>query len=215
MTSLLRDSGLTLVLCLLFLGSWIGQAIFGWHEYNETSHTHGGPQIAFTAYLTTGHFVEATGENWESEFLQMGLFVVLTSFLFQKGSPESNDPDKGPAPEPAVTKDSPWPVRAGGMWLALYKRSLGIVFLLLFAVSITLHLLGGHVDYNEDRREHGEPPATISEYARSPRFWFESFQNWQSEFLSLAAMVYLAVYLRYAGSAESKSVATPHHEHGN
>ena len=45
------------------------------------------------------------------------------------------------------------------------------------------------------------------------RFWFESFQNWQSEFLSLAAMVYLAVYLREKGSAESKPVAAAHEAH--
>jgi hypothetical protein len=40
-------------------------------------------------YLTTGDFVEATFENWESEFLQMGMYIVLTAFLFQKGSSES------------------------------------------------------------------------------------------------------------------------------
>jgi hypothetical protein len=47
------------------------------------------------------------------------------------------------------------------------------------------------------------------------RFWFESFQNWQSEFLSLWAMVVFTIFLRQRGSKESKPVATPHSESGD
>jgi hypothetical protein len=68
--------------------------------------------------------------------------------------------------------------------------------------------------YNEDQLDHGGETVTSLGYMGTSRFWFESFQNWQSEFLSLAAMVYLAVYLRQRGSAESKPVATPHDESG-
>jgi hypothetical protein len=55
-------------------------------------------------------------------------------------------------------------------------------------------------------------PSRSCKFMGTSRFWFESMQNWQSEFLSLAAMVYLSVYLRERGSAESKPVAAPHDE---
>jgi len=54
----------------------------------------------------------------------------------------------------------------------------------------------------------------LSAYVTSARFWFESLQNWQSEFLAIGAMVWLSVYLRYRGSPESKPVHAAHHETG-
>ena len=48
------------------------------------------------------------------------------------------------------------------------------------------------------------------EYLTTSQFWFESFQNWQSEFLAVAAIVWASVYLRQRGSPESKPVAEPH-----
>ncbi len=99
-------------------------------------------------YLGTGAFLEATFENWESEFLQMGMYVILTVFLFQKGSSESKpvgrdapqDEDPRDAPLKAAT---PWPVRRGGWVLKLYEHSLSIMFLLLFLASFALHAVGG------------------------------------------------------------------------
>jgi len=52
------------------------------------------------------------------------------------------------------------------------------------------------------------------EYLGTAQFWFESMQNWQSEFLAVAAIVWASVYLRQRGSPESKPVAAPHHETG-
>jgi hypothetical protein len=208
----LRDNGLSLALLGLFLLSWIGQWLTGWHVCNEERRQHGQPALEALAYLGSGHFLEATGENWESEFLQMGVFVLLTAFLFQKGSPESNDPDH-PEPERAVGPHSPWPLRRGGWWASVYRHSLSLAFLLLFLLSFAMHVAGGFIEYADDRREHGQPPSSCSAYLASSRFWFESLQNWQSEFLSLVTMVYLSVYLRQAGSAESKPVAAAHDEH--
>lgn len=213
MRRLIRNHGLTLVLLALFLLTMTGQWLSGWCTYNDDQIDHGRLGISLWQYLGTGHFLEATGENWESEFLQMGLFVVLTAFLFQKGSPESHDPDAPEDPHP-VTERSPWMVRRGGWWLALYRYSLGLAFLLLFLVSWMMHALGGWNENNSERLLHGQPPSSLGGYLLSARFWFESLQNWQSEFLSLVAMVYLSVYLRHEGSAESKPVAAPHDEHG-
>ena len=167
-----------------------------------------------STYLGTGHFGEATFENWESEFLQMAFYVLLTIYLYQVGSSESKRPDTLEIvdldPRDSPQKDrAPWPVRTGGLVLVLYEHSLSLAFALLFLASLTLHAITGVVHYNEERMAHGEPAATIIEYASSSQFWFESFQNWQSEFLSLAAMVGFTIFLRQRGSPESKPVDAP------
>jgi hypothetical protein len=220
MRQFFRNNGLTLVIMGLFLGTWVGQAGTGLREHNNQERQHGGAAMGMGEYLTSGHFWEATAENWESEFLQMGMFVVLTCFLYQKGSPESKDPEDDADPvdnDPSLQRNrpgAPWPVRRGGVWLWLYSRSLSLTFFAMFAVSFYLHGRHGAREYNDDAREHGEPPVTTLGYMETSRFWFESLQNWQSEFLSLAGMVYLSVYMRQRGSAESKPVATPHQESG-
>jgi len=93
MKKVLRNNSLSLVFFLLFLVSIVGQTITGLKQYNENMQEKGGQQVGLRQYLSSGHFLESTFENWESEFLQMGLFVVMTIFLYQKGSSESKDPD--------------------------------------------------------------------------------------------------------------------------
>jgi hypothetical protein len=206
---------LTLTLLGLFLLTLVGQIWSGLREYNTEQREHGQPTESLGAYLLSGHFVEATMENWESEFLQMGAFVILTVFLRQKGSPESKpmegeeEVDREPDPS---RSGAPWPVRKGGFVLWLYSNSLSIAFFLLFAISFLLHAAGGAHDYSQQQLTHGQPTVSIAQYMVTSRFWFESFQNWQSEFLSIAAMVYLAVYLRQKGSPESKPVDASHEE---
>ena len=219
MRKFLRDNGLTVVMLTLFALSFTGQVLTGHKEYNDDQTEHGRAEAGLGEYLTTGHFVEATFENWESEFLQMAAYVMLTVFLYQRGSSESKDPDKEEEVdrdprESRDKKDAPGPVRAGGLVLKLYENSLFIAFALLFLLSFALHAMGGHEEYNGDQREHGRPEVTVLGYVASSRFWFESFQNWQSEFLSVAAIVLLTVWLRQKGSPESKPVDAPHSETG-
>ena len=170
-------------------------------------------------YLATGHPWEALFENWESEFLQMAVFVLLTTFLIQKGSPESRRPgvkelvDADPR-DFADDPDAPWPVRRGGWILRLYEHSLGLAFVLLFLIAWVGHALGGFAEYAADQVTHHQPRPALTDYLMSARFWFESFQNWQSEFLAIASMVWLAVYLRQRWSPESKPVHAPHAETG-
>ena len=216
----LRNNGLSLVLLLLFILFWIGQTLAGFRFHNDERRAHGESPVSMGEYVRSGDFWSATAENWESEFLQMAMFVVLTACLFQKGSPESKDPDEDDDPvdaDPRLSKDdpkAPWPVRKGGVVLWLYSNSLSIVFFAMFLLSVWVHAAKGAEAHNEEQRQHGEETVTALSYMGTSRFWFESFQNWQSEFLSLFAMVYFAVYLRQKGSAESKPVATPHDEHG-
>jgi TM2 domain-containing membrane protein YozV len=221
MKRLLRENGLSIVwLGLFFLSFIFGQIVFGRLTYNKDQRDHRRPEAGVAEYLTTPHFVEATMENWESEFLQMFLFIALTSFLYQKGSAESKKIDEEEAVDrdPALSKhksDAPYPVRRGGVLLSLYKYSLSLAFLTLFFICFFLHAAGGARDYNDEQREHGSVErVTMLEYMGTSRFWFESFQNWQSEFLAVGLMVVLTIWLRQQGSPESKPVDAPHSQTG-
>lgn len=215
----MRRRSLTLVMMGCFAVFLAGQVWAGWYEYNEALIEHGGAAATLATYLSTGHFWEALFENWESEFLQMAAFVTFTTVLVQEGSPESRRlgvkelVDADPR-DFADQPDVPWPVARGGWVLALYERSLGLTLFFLFIGSWIGHALGGWREYVHDQALHGQPDVGLWAYVSSSRFWFESFQNWQSEFLSVAAMVWLAVYLRQRGSPESKAVHAPHAETG-
>ena len=94
--------------------------------------------------------------------------------------------------------------------LALYEHSLAIAFFVLFFLSWALHAAGGVASFNEEQLQHGEAPIPVWRYVTTSQFWFESMQNWQSEFIAVAAIVGLSIFLRQRGSAESKPVAEPH-----
>jgi hypothetical protein len=86
---------------------------------------------------------------------------------------------------------------------------------LLFVASFILHLRYSAVAANAEAAMHGQPTQSIMQHLASAQFWFESFQNWQSEFLSTAVIVVLSIFLRFRGSPESKPVAAPHAETGS
>ncbi len=178
-----RNNSLSIVFLILFFLSLIGQSITGLKQYNEEIMEMGGQAIKMPESLTSGHFLQATFENWESEFLQMALFMILSIFLYQKGSSESKDPDKKEAvdrePNPA-RKNAPWPVKKGGLILALYRHSLCYALSLLFIISFILHWYGSLKDYNEEQILKGNPTVSAVAYLDNSRFWFESFQNWES-----------------------------------
>jgi hypothetical protein len=214
-----KKNGLSIVLLALFLVSMFGQIAAGRLAYNEEQAEHGQPPVSLSAYLASGHFWEATGENWESEFLQMAAFVLLTTFLYQQGSAESKRLDviEDVDIDPRRFRDQPevpGPVRRGGWTLVLYENSLGIAFALLFILSVAIHGIAGLREHNEQNEAHRQPAMTLVQYMTSAPFWFESFQNWQSEFLSLAGMVIGTIWLRQRGSAESKPVHAAHAETG-
>jgi hypothetical protein len=220
MRRILRENGLSIVLFIcFFITILFGQSLTGHKEYNNDQQEHGQPAIGYGEYLGSGHFLEATMENWESEFLQMGLYVLLTVFLYQKGSSESKDPEKEEAVDrdPSKSrhkKDAPWPVRKGGFILKLYENSLFLAFMLLFLCTFWFHAVGGARVFSEEQLQHGGQAVTTIQYIGTSRFWFESLQNWQSEFLAIFAMVTLSIFLRQKGSPESKPVDAPHSQTG-
>jgi hypothetical protein len=218
-SQVLRANGLSITLFTLFLVFWVGQIVAGHRYYNEEQLEHQQEPVTLAEYLKTGEFVEATAENWESEFLQMAAYVIFTVFLFQRGSSESKKMNGSEEVnrDPRLSRhkrDAPWPVRRGGWVLTLYSNSLSLAFLLLFLVSFILHAIGGTHAHNEEELAHGGQTLTVLQYLQSSQFWFESFQNWQSEFLAIGMMVVLSVFLRQRGSPESKPVDAPHSSTG-
>jgi hypothetical protein len=215
--SFFYKNSLSIVFLSLFLIFLSFQSYTGWKQYNEEMTEKGGASIEYFSYFTTSHFSEATFENWESEFLQMALYVMLTIFLRQQGSSESKPLDEKEEvdQEPKVHTNAPWPVKKGGIWLKLYKHSLTIAFFILFLVSFVLHAFSSLGEYNEELILEGKPTEKMSEFILNSKLWFESFQNWQSEFLAVFSIVVLSIFLRQKGSPESKPVDAPNSQTGS
>jgi len=209
MTKFLKNNGLSLALLGLFFACWYGQFATGFRNHNEDLRTHERPPLTRSAYFASGAFWEATFENWESEFLQMGIYTVFTAFLYQRGSSESN-------PLPGEEEDQKkYPrkyFRDQPVLRKLYENSLSLALFGLFLFSFVGHLISGHYAENLERAiaPHPLPPQSTAEFFGDSQFWFQSLQNWQSEFFSVAIMVMLTIFLRQKGSAQSKEVDAPH-----
>jgi hypothetical protein len=215
MKRVLHNNGLSLVLFGLFVMFEIGLSIVGQRRYNQERIDHRLAPVNFANYLVSADFMEATMENWESEFLQMFAYVVLTTFLFQKGSAESKSLDGNEAVdrdprEARLKQDAPSPVRRGGLSLTLYSHSLSLALLLLFCISFALHAMSGAREHSILEVAHGGHAVSVIEYLATAQFWFESLQNWQSEFFSIGVMIVFSIVLREKGSPESKPVDAPH-----
>lgn len=122
-----------------------------------------------------------------------------------------DEPPEGHRNDP----DAPWPVRRGGVALWRYKNSLSLAFVLLFLSSWLAHAATGAREYSAELVAHGGARIGTVEYTTRAHYWFESFQNWQSEFLAVVSIVLLSIYLRQQGSPESKPVHAPIRETGS
>lgn len=217
----LRDHGLALVFGGLLLVALVGQAVSGLAGVNGDARDHGLATIGMGEYLASSSFAVDLAENWQSEYLQFLLFIILTVWFVQKGSPESKPLDKigresdkdqkvGEFAEP----DSPAWAKVDGWRRGLYSHSLGLVMGLIFVGSWTAQLIAGHAAYNAELIRDLKAPLSLGGYLAAPDFWSRTFQNWQSEFLAVASMAVLAIYLRERGSPESKPVGEPHESTG-
>ncbi|AKU17423.1 DUF6766 family protein [Luteipulveratus mongoliensis] len=218
----IRSSSLSLAFLALFALALVGQALVGHAAYNQDQVMQGSAKVTFGHYVTSADFAVDVAENWQSEYLQFFLLIVLTVWLVQRGSPESKSPgsegretDEQQLVGDHARSDSPPWARASGLRGALYARSLGWTMGLLFLGSWFAQSVAGRTAYNEERTSAGMSSWSWWDYVRSPDFWDRSLQNWQSEFLAVASMAVFAIYLRERGSPESKKVGAPHHATGS
>jgi hypothetical protein len=213
----LKENSLSLVFGGLFLGSLVGQAFAGLAQLNAEQHAEGLGRLTMGRYVTSSDFAVDVAENWQSEYLQFFLFILLTVWLLQRGSPESKELDKAGGESDQDQKvgkhakqDSPAWAAAGGWRTRLYSSSLGIVMGLLFLGSWTAQAVAGWVRFDRERLQQLQDPITFGSYLTNGDFWSRSLQNWQSEFLAVGSMAVLSIYLRQRGSPESKPVGAPH-----
>jgi hypothetical protein len=217
MRKTLRNNGLFLFFAVLFIGALVGQALTGVAEYNSQRVVDGLEQISLVRYLTSSSFAVDVAENWQSEYLQFLLYIVATVWLAQRGSPESKKPedlgiesDEKQKVGRYATPDSPKWAIVGGFRRAVFSRSLGLVMGAIFLLSWLAQSVAGRASFNEQQIVQLQDPVSWLEYVSSSDFWNRTLQNWQSEFLAVASMVALSIYLRQRGSPESKPVGSSH-----
>ncbi len=219
----LYEQSLTLFFLTIFLATVVGQSVAGQRSHNDEQQAHGGAPISYWDYVASSDFGRAMMENWQSEYLQFALFILMTIWLVQKGSNESkplDDAHKGresdqkqqiggyaPQNGPAWAKTRDWRT-------ALYSNSLLLTMTVIFLGSWLAQSLTGSTVYNQEQLQHDEATVSWLEYVLTPQFWEETLQNWQSEFLAVGTMAVYTIYLRQRGSPESKPVGSPYDETG-
>ena len=206
----IHNNSLAIVVFCIFIFAIIGMSISGWLSNNETLIEHRQPTVTYMSYVASGEFVEGVFENWESEFLQMWALIILTIYLRQKGSADSK-PMRGKASQDtssrySIINASTWNERGKATKHLLYSHSLGLAMFALFIVSFSLHAAGGVAAYNHESSLHGSPSVSVFGYMATSQFWYESLQNWQSEFLAIGMLLVLSIKLRERGSPQSKPV---------
>ncbi len=217
MKRFLRENGLSLAFGGLFLLVLVGQALAGVADYNAQQATRQLPGIGLWEYVTSSTFAADVTENWQSEYLQFFLFVMATVWLVQRGSPESKEVgDEGPLDDEReqlgehAGRKAPASAVAGGIRHLVFSRSLGLLMLIIFVLSWFAQSIAGRAGYNVERLRDLQEPLTWGQYVASADFWNRTLQNWQSELLAVGSIVIFAVFLRQAGSSESKPVGAPH-----
>jgi hypothetical protein len=217
MRRFLRENSLSIVFLALFLAALVGQAIAGHADFNDNAVSHGDPTISLGRYVVSSDFGAAVMENWQSEYLQFTLFILLTVWLVQRGSPESKELDKAGRESdqaqnvgPYAQRNSPRWAKLGGVRRTLYENSLVLVMGTFWLGTWLAQSVTGAAQYNAEQLDHQQDPVGWSHYITSADFWENTLQNWQSEFLAVGSMAIFAVYLRQRGSPESKPVGAPH-----
>jgi hypothetical protein len=213
----LRNNSLSIVFLLLFLAALCGQAIAGHAAFNDNADSEGDPRMSLARYIVSSDFGSAVMENWQSEYLQFTMFILLTVWLLQRGSPESKELDKAGLESDEEQKvgqhadrRSPKWAKVAGLRRSIYENSLVLVMGLFWLGTWLAQSITGVAQYNADQLDHHQDPVSWSQYVGTGEFWDNTLQNWQSEFLAVGSMAILAVYLRQRGSPESKPVGAPH-----
>jgi hypothetical protein len=216
-----KHNGLSLFFLLLFVLALVFQAVAGHADFNEDQLRHGDPTMSLGRYVASSEFATAVLENWQSEYLQFTLFILVTVWLIQRGSPESKELGKEGVQSDEeqrvgrhADESSPRWARVTGIRRRLYENSLLIVMVGIWVGSWFAQSVTGVAEYNAERFDHQQAAVSWGEYLTRADFWEKTLQNWQSEFLAVGSMAILAVYLRQRGSPESKPVGAAHQATG-
>ncbi len=217
MKKFLRENSLGLVFGTLFLIVLLGEAIAGHADFNQQQLTDGLPTVTFARYLTSASFGADVAEKWQSEYLHFFLYIFMTVWLLQKGSPESKsldqpglESDKDQKVGPYADENSPKWARVSGLRRTVFSNSLGLVMGAIFIGSWLAQSIAGVASFDERQLADLQDPVSWPQYLAEPDFWNRTLQNWQSELLAVASMAILAIYLRQRGSSQSKPVGTAH-----
>ncbi|MEP6852078.1 MAG: DUF6766 family protein [bacterium] len=212
-----QDNGLTLGFLVLLLVALVGQALSGLARFNSEQLASGAQRVSLLKYLLSSSFAVDVAENWQSEYLQFALYIAATTWLVQRGSSESKEPDDvgtGSDAEqkigPHADENSPAWARVGGWRTAIYARSLAAIMSFFFLGSLLAQSIAGRAAFNAEQLNNHEDALSWGGYITSSDFWNRTLQNWQSEFLAVASMAAFAIYLRQRGSPESKPVGASH-----
>jgi hypothetical protein len=156
-------------------------------------------------------------ENWQSEYLQFMLFILVTVWLVQRGSPESKgvedaglESDRKQRIGRYAGRGAPTWARVGGWRTAIFGNSLLIVMAVIFLLSLFAQSVTGWSEYNDTQLQHHSHTVSWLTYIGTATFWEAALQNWQSELLAVGSMAVFAIFLRQRGSPESKPVGAPH-----
>jgi hypothetical protein len=218
----LRSHSLAVVLAVLFLSMVGGQSYAGWKTYDQDQQSNHQPTISYGRYLVSSDYYDNVMSNWQSEFLQIALYVMFAVWFRQRGSAESQDPehpirqsDKEEMLGEYLKPNSPKWARLGGWRLRIYQNSLLISMGVLFFLSWFAMAVTQHNTYNQNQQAHHQAAISLMGFLGSSSFWNETLQNWQSEFLAVGVFAVATIYLRQRGSTESKPVGAPHDETGS
>jgi hypothetical protein len=220
-----EDNSLSIVFIVLFAGCFLGQALTGQRLENGLRAVHGQAPMALGRYVSTGSFLQGVFSNWQAAVLQLGALIFFGTYLHQKGAPHSKkkgrqgtrhaDPGK-PGESPDQGGDDPEVgAQDGGNKTWLQRNSLAVTFFSLFVLMFVFHFLSGLYAYNEELTYDHQAEFSAMAFARSSKFWFETLQTWQAEFMAIALYVLLSVFLRQEGSPESKPVNASNDDTGH
>jgi uncharacterized protein DUF6766 len=217
----LRNHGLSLFFLAIFLAALAGQALTGQDSFNHGQVAQHGDPISLWRYVTSSSYWADVLENWQSEYLQFTLYIFVTVWLVQKGSPESKPVDKAGTESDKdqlvgehARPSSPRWARVGGLRTRIYSNSLVLVMLTIWILSWFGQGVAGRIDYNAEQLGNHEAPVGFARYFTTSDFWDRTLQNWQSEFLAVGSMAVLSIFLRQRGSPESKPVGASHEATG-
>jgi hypothetical protein len=218
----LHDQSLGLVLLAMTLLILGGQTYVGYRDYDEQQMQMHAPLVSYGRYLVSSDLWDNVMSNWQSEFLQIALYVMFAVWFRQRGSAESRglqDQEKSSAEHEMLgahlRPDSPRWARAGGWRLRIYSNSLLLSMLVLFVLSWLAMAVTERNVFNDQQQFFHQPAVSFGQFVQTSYFWNRTLQNWQSEFLAIGVFAVTTIYLRQRGSTESKPVGAPHDSTGD